>query len=73
MSGDEQTYYYENPENENAVVKFTAGGRTVTSHSKNDSFGRKVFDELQLTTGFVSRQFLYHAGSVSRSIMPTES
>ena len=65
VSGDEQTYYYENPENENAVVKFTAGGRTVTSHSKNDSFGRKVFDELQLTTGFVSRQFLYHTGSVT--------
>ena len=35
------------------------------SHSKNDSFGRKVFDELQLGTGFVSRQFSYHAGEVT--------
>ena len=46
-------------------MKFTAGGKTVTSHSKTDSFGRKVFDELQLGTGFVSRQFHYHAGEVT--------
>ena len=64
-AGDEQVIYYENPENENPVVKFSAGGRTVTSHSKTDSFGRKVFDELQLGTGFVSRQFSYHAGQVT--------
>ena len=63
--GIEQVIYCENPENENAVVKFTAGGRTVTSHSKTDSFGRKVFDELQLGTGFVSRQFHYHAGEIT--------
>ena len=37
----------------------------MTSHSKNDSFGRKVFDELQLGTGFVSRQFHYHSGDVT--------
>ena len=60
-SGSAQTIYYENSE-DNTVVKFTAGGRTITSHSKTDSFGRKVFDELQLGTGFVSRQFHYHAG-----------
>ena len=65
-AGDEQVIYYENPENENPVVKFSAGGRTVTSHSKTDSFGRKVFDELQLGTGFVSRQFSYHAGQVTQ-------
>ena len=64
-AGDEQVIYYENPENGNPVVKFSAGGRTVTSHSKTDSFGRKVFDELQLGTGFVSRQFSYHAGQVT--------
>ncbi len=63
--GKEQTTYYESPENENTVVKLKAGGRTVTSHSKTDSFGRKVFDELQLGTGFVSRQFHYHAGDVT--------
>ena len=38
----------------------------MTSHSKTDSFGRKVFDELQLGTGFVSRQFSYHAGTVTQ-------
>ena len=65
--GDEQVIYYENLENGKPVVKFSAGGRTVTSHSKTDSFGRKVFDELQLGTGFVSRQFSYHAGQARRN------
>ncbi|MBR6502780.1 MAG: hypothetical protein IKT42_05000, partial [Clostridia bacterium] len=32
----------------------------------NDSFGRKVFDELQLSTGFVSRQFTYLTGEVTQ-------
>ncbi len=63
-NGAAQTVYYENSE-DNTVVKFSAGGRTVTSHSKTDSFGRKVFDELQIGTGFVSRQFHYHAGEVT--------
>ena len=65
VGGTEQVIHYENPENGNTVVKFTAGGRNVTSHSKTDSFGRKVFDELQLGTDFVSRQFVYHAGKVT--------
>ena len=64
-SGSKQVIYYENAEGRNTVVKFAAGGNTVTSHSKNDSFGRKVFDELQLGSGFVSRQFLYHPGEAS--------
>ena len=59
--GATQTIHYETTD-DNTVVKFNAGGKTVTSHSKTDSFGRKVFDELQLGTGFVSRQFQYHAG-----------
>jgi len=63
-SGSAQTIYYETNDN-NTVVKFSAGGRTVTSHSKTDSFGRKVFDELQIGTDFVSRQFVYHAGEVT--------
>jgi len=58
------TVHYENSD-DNTVVRFSAGGRTVTSHSKTDSFGRKVFDELQLGTDFVSRQFVYHAGKVT--------
>ena len=37
----------------------------VTSHSKSDHFGRKIFDELQLGTGIVSRQFAYHAGQIT--------
>ena len=61
VSGSAQTIYYENSE-DNTVVKFNAGGKTITAHSKTDSFGCKVFDELQLGTGFVSRQFHYHAG-----------
>ena len=65
-NGAERVIYYETTD-ENTVVKFTAGGKTVTSHSKTDSFGRKVFDELQLGTGFVSRQFSYHLGE------PTET
>lgn len=44
--GAAQVIYYENS-GDNTVVKFSAGGRTVTSHSKTDSFGRKIFDELQ--------------------------
>ena len=64
-SGSEQVIYYENAEGRNTVVKFAAGGNTVTSHSKNDSFGRKEFDELQLGLGNISRQFLYHAGQVT--------
>ena len=63
-SGSAQTTYYENKD-DSTVVKFSAGGRTVTSHSGTDSFGRKVFDELQLGTDFVSRQFAYHAGKIT--------
>ena len=59
-----QTVYYETKDG-NTIVKFSAGGRTVTSHSKTDSFGRKAFDELQLGTDFVSRQFVYHAGKIT--------
>ena len=62
--GSAHTVYYET-NNDNTVVKFSAGGRTVTSHSKTDSFGRKTFDELQLGTDFVSRQFVYHSGKVT--------
>ena len=63
-NGSAQTIYYETKD-DSTVVKFSAGGRTVTSHSGTDSFGRKVFDELQLGTDFVSRQFAYHAGKIT--------
>ncbi len=39
--------------------------QTITSRSKSDSFGRKVFDELQLGTSFVYRQLHYHEGEVT--------
>ena len=58
------TVYYETTD-DNTVVKFSAGGRTITSHSGTDSFGRKVFDEIQLGTGFVSRQFSYMPGAIT--------
>ena len=62
----QQITFYENPEDGNPVVKFQLSqSRSVTSHSKNDSFGRKEFDELQLGLGNISRQFLYHAGQVT--------
>ena len=52
-------YAYVNSEDSNPVVKFSAGGRTVTSHSKTDSFGRKVFDELQLGAAIETKSYGY--------------
>ena len=61
-TGDEPfTYYYETTD-DNTVVKFVAGGKNVTCHSKTDSCGRKEFDEIQTGAGFISRQFSYHTG-----------
>ncbi len=67
INADEQVIFYEYPENENTVVKFVAGGKTITSHSKSDSFGRTEFNELQLGSGFISRRFTYHDGAVSQA------
>ncbi len=61
--GQEHTVYYENTDDRTSL-RFAVNGRTITSHSKNDSFGRKVFDELQLARGFVSREFRYHVGAL---------
>ncbi|MBE6788053.1 MAG: hypothetical protein E7539_00110 [Ruminococcaceae bacterium] len=55
-----EIFYEKN--DDSTVVKFKSGGKDVTSHSKSDSFGRKIFDELQLGTGVVSRQFSYYDG-----------
>ena len=51
--GSEVVYYTEYPENANPVTKVRINGRNIESHSKTDSFGRKVFDEIRLGTGFV--------------------
>ena len=70
--GTERASYYEQTEN-GTVVKYTlpchvsiGGARPypVTAHSKTDSFGRKVFEELQYSAGTVSRSFEYHEGAV---------
>ena len=47
-NGSETVYNTEYPENSSPVTKVMVNGRNVESHSKTDSFGRKVFDELQL-------------------------
>ena len=64
--GVSRTIWYETVAKK-GIAQFVAGSRLVTSHSKTDSFGRKIFDELQLGRDFVSRQFSYQAGAV-----PTE-
>ena len=72
-SGSAQTIYYETSD-DNTVVKFDVPDtenvnkkQTITSHSKTDSFGRKVFDELQIGRGFVSRQFSYMPGAITEA------
>ena len=47
------------------VVKFDAVKDKVSAHSKSDSFGRKIFDELQVGSGFISRQFEYVRGVIT--------
>ena len=61
----EQVITYTAAENESQLVKTTVGEHSFVSTSKNDSFGRKEFDELQLGSGFVSRQFDYLNGDVT--------
>ncbi len=64
IDSNEQVIHYETID-DGKIVKFVAGGKNITSHSKTDQFGRKEFDELQIGTGFVSRQFHYHSGEVT--------
>ncbi len=61
----EWTVNYENPEEGSPIVRFVANGKTITSRSKTDSFGRKTFEELQLGSTFISRQFAYHEGKIT--------
>ncbi len=58
-----QTIYYENTD-DNSIVKLEIDDKIITSHSKSDSFGRKIFDELQFATGYASRKFEYHEGVI---------
>ncbi len=63
--GNEQIISYTTAENESQLVKTEIGEHSFVSTSKTDSFGRKEFDELQLGSGFVSRQFDYVNGEVT--------
>ena len=58
------TYNYTNTDG-NTTVSFSAGGKTVTSYSNTDHFGRKESDELQLGSATVTREFSYHRGTVT--------
>ncbi len=60
--GSARVTEYEYPGGSAQVSRFSVGERMITSHSKTDSFGRKVFDELQLGGGVLSRQYSYHTG-----------
>ena len=62
--GTEQVYLA--ADENNSTSEFIVGDNSIKTHSKTDSFGRKVFDEFQLGSGFISRQFSYHAGEETR-------
>ena len=66
------SYSYEINETEDEVVRLKIGSSTVTAHSKTDKFLRKVFDELETGTTFVSRQFNYLAGAVTSQHQTSE-
>lgn len=70
--GTEQVTDYENPEDGNVIAKLSVNGKTVISHSKEDSFGRTEFEELQLAAGVVSRRFEYLAGKATDEHIESE-
>ena len=72
-SGNEKTWFYSKNSHNSPIVTFEENGQNIVSHAKSDSFGRKVFDEIQLSTGFVSRQFDYHVGQVSTKHIESNS
>lgn len=63
--GEVQTVFFEGTDGDASVLKISVGDKNIVAQAKNDSFGRKVFDELQVSAGFVSRQFSYHSGMVT--------
>ncbi len=64
-NGKEQEIRLVNEEDKNPVVTYRVNGNLIKSHSKNDTFGRKDFDELQISTGFISRKYSYLNGKVT--------
>ena len=69
-NGNEQIYKYTNLEDGNPVVTLPTG---IVSQSKNDKFGRKEFDELQLGRDFMYRRFTYHDGAIPSNNRATEN
>ncbi len=63
--GSEFITRYEENDEAGKVTSFTAAGKTVKSHSKTDGFGRKEFDELRLSCGYINRHFTYHEGKIT--------
>ena len=61
----EQVVSYTTAENESQMVKTEIGENSFVSTSKNDSFGRKEFDELQLGAWVLSRRFEYLDGAIT--------
>lgn len=66
-SGTEIVYKYDSADDDSSVMRIQLEDRTITTHSKNDSFGRKEFDELQFETGYISRKFDYCLGKPTQT------
>ncbi|MBQ1989079.1 MAG: RHS repeat-associated core domain-containing protein, partial [Clostridia bacterium] len=64
--GTEQITSFEHPEEGNQVARFEVEDLTVSSLSKTDHLGRKIFDEIQTSVANVSRQFEYVKGNATR-------
>jgi len=60
--GTEQKYLFEYRDEENVAVQLPTG---IVSHAKSDGMGRKIFDELQLGKGLMSRRFSYYDGTIT--------
>ena len=71
-TGPRDVRYYENEDEQNTVVQVLNTQRCFTSHSKTDSFGRKVFDEIQTGRGSIHRQFLYAPGEANEVFTTAE-
>ena len=65
IDSDHIEYRFEYPENSKPILTVLVNGKKTEYHSKSDAFGRKVFDEIQTGTGFVSREYSYVAGDVT--------
>ena len=65
QNGEEHTAFYEKTDGDNTSVKFTTDDKDILIRSKNDSFGRKEFEEIQHQNGYLYRKFTYLNGEIS--------